>query len=437
MRLSGVIRIKRRTQPEWLLWLIFVMPFLFGTLFNLLRLPMTLKYLLDVAWVFLILYLIRGAQKDSSRKRFDRILGLWIIALLIYTLIAYIANYRSGFYYVWGLRNNFRYYVVFFAVATFIKKSDIQNYWSLLEKLFWVNAVISLVQYLVFGVYGDNLGGLFGTGVGCNAYTNVFFVIISSQSLVWYLNKRESLKRCAAKCAAMFVIAAFAELKFFYIEFILIVVLTVLVTDFSWRKLSVILFGSIGVLLGVYALTFLFPNSAGFFSVDGILKIAASEKGYTSSGDLNRLTAIPIISNRFLKTLPQKLFGLGLGNCDTAGYSFLVSPFYSQYAHLRYQWFSIAFWFLETGYIGLTLFYGFFVVVIVRCLRMKKTDVSDKCCLQTAIIVAFCCMMIAIYNSTLRMEAGYMAYFVLALPFITDDSARRRKRKLNSMMVGY
>jgi len=422
----GIIRIKRRTQPEWLIWLIFVMPFLFGTLFNLLKLPMSLKYLLDVAWVLLIFYLIRKKRHGFSRNRSDRALELWILALLVYTFIVYIVNYRSGFYYVWGLRNNFRYYVVFFAVADFLKKSDIQNYWSLFENFFWVNTVVSLLQYFVFGIYGDNLGGLFGTDVGCNAYTNVFFVIASAQTLVWYLNKQEGLKKCIAKCAAMIVIAALAELKFFYIEFVLIVVLAVLVTDFSWRKFSVIVFGLAGVLIGVYALTMLFPNSTGFFSVDGILKIAASEKGYTSSGDLNRLTAIPIISNRFLKTIPQKLFGLGLGNCDTAGYSFLVSPFYSQYAHLRYQWFSIAFWFLETGYVGLILFYGFFALVGIRCLKMRKTDISDRCFVQTAAIVGFCCLMIAIYNSTLRMEAGYMAYFILALPFIKDNTQKKK-----------
>ena len=33
-------------------------------------------------------------------------------------------------------------------------------------------------------------------------------------------------------------------------------------------------------------------------------------------------------------------------------------------------------------------------------------------------IFAICCILIAIYNSSLRMEAGYMAYFVLALPFV-------------------
>ena len=32
--------------------------------------------------------------------------------------------------------------------------------------------------------------------------------------------------------------------------------------------------------------------------------------------------------------------------------------------------------------------------------------------------LAICCILIAIYNSSLRMEAGYMAYFVLALPFV-------------------
>ena len=421
MRITGVIRIQKRTQPEWLIWLLVIMPFLFGGLCDLLHLPSAIKYMLDLVNVLLLLYLIVKFRYTSAFDGNLWPLGIWLVVLLSITVMVYMVQYQSILYYIWGIRNNFRYYILFFAAALFLKKRDISWYFALFDKVFWVNAVISVAQYFVFGIYGDNLGGLFGTDVGCNAYTNIFFVIITAKSAVFYLNKQEKLPVCLIKCAVMMAIAAFAELKFFYIEALLIIAMAVLLTDFSWRKLLFILCGIVIVLLGANILIRLFPNSAGFLRMEGIMRIAASQKGYTSSGDLNRLTAISIISDKFLKTFPQRLFGLGLGNCETANFSFLITPFYKRYAYLRYFWFSIAFWFLETGYLGLVMFNGFFALVFILCARMKKVTVQDKCNCQIAMIVAVCCVMVAVYNSTLRTEAGYMAYFVLALPFVKAE----------------
>ena len=418
MRTLGTIKLKKRTQPEWLIWLIVVMPFLFGTFFELLRLPSLFKYLLDAANLLLILYLVLKIRFTSVLDKKLKGPLAWIIVLVALTFFAYVAQYQSILYYLWGLRNNYRYYVLFFAVALFLDQNDIDHYFSLLDKVFWVNAVVSLAQYFLLGINGDHLGGLFGAERGCNTYTNMFFVVITAKTVVNYLNKQEELASGLTKIAVMLVVAALAELKFFYIEFLLIVVMAVLMTNFSWRKVLVLIGGLGGTMVGAYILTLLFPNSTGFLSIEGILNIAASKRGYTSSGDLNRLTAIPIISERFLKTFPQKLFGLGLGNCDTSNYHFLSTPFYGKYSYLNYLRFSIASIFLETGYLGLGMFFGFFVLVIWKIARMKKYTVMDTCYGQIAILVAVCCMMITFYNSTLRMEAGYMLYFILALPFV-------------------
>ena len=172
------------------------------------------------------------------------------------------------------------------------------------------------------------------------------------------------------------------------------------------------------VLMGYAFLSVLFPNSAGFLSIEGILKIASSDRGYTSAGDMNRLTALSIISKRFLKTPLEQLFGMGLGNCDSAGYAFLTTPFFSRYSHLHYHWFSHSFLYLETGCIGLLIYALFFVLVFLegakKKQKIKRQTIND----QIASIVAFCCILISVYNSSLRTEAGYIAYFILSLPFV-------------------
>ena len=51
---------------------------------------------------------------------------------------------------------------------------------------------------------------------------------------------------------------------------------------------------------------------------------------------------------------------------------------------------------------------------------MKKRLVEPELC-QISIIMVVCAIMLVIYNSSLRTEAGYMIYFMLSLPFIRDD----------------
>lgn len=411
------IRIKKRKQPEYLILLIVFLPFLFGVLLDFMLLPNALKYVLDLAWVVLLALMFMNLEICKAVTRSVSILIVGFIVFVLATFVIYIFNYQSVFYYLWGVRNNFRFFVLFFACIIFLKREDANDFLKFFEIFFWVNAIITAVQYFAFGIEGDKLGGVFGSTVGCNRYTNLFFGIITAKAIIYYLNKQEKLWSLILKSGVMMVIAALAEIKFFYIEFVIIIIAAVLLTDFSVRNVIVIVGGLIAASFGAFLLVRFFPDSAGFLSLEGIMEIAASEKGYTSSGDLNRLTALSTISNDFLTTIPKKLFGLGLGNCDMAAYDFLMTPFYRQYSFLRYDWFSHAFLFLETGYMGLLFHFGFYIFVFIKAI--KKTAILQKTMYnQIAAIVAICCIINTFYNASLRSEAGYMAYFVLALPFL-------------------
>lgn len=95
-------------------------------------------------------------------------------------------------------------------------------------------------------------------------------------------------------------------------ELILIIILATLFTKFTWRKLFIIVGGVVFICMGVTALLAIFPEWAQHFSVEGIYNIVASKDGYTGTGDLNRLTAIQTINEKFFRTIPEKLFGYGL-----------------------------------------------------------------------------------------------------------------------------
>ena len=149
--------------------------------------------------------------------------------------------------------------------------------------------------------------------------------------------------------------------------------------------------------------------------------MSGSEGGYSGVEQVNRLTTIPIISEKFLNTPLEKLFGMGLGNCDMASYDFITTPFYNQYSYLRYQWFSTAFLYLETGFAGLTLYLGFFASIFFYSIKRKKdnlSNASDSMLCQISAIIAVLAIMITVYNSSLRTEAGYMMFFALCFPFV-------------------
>ena len=416
------LTIKKRSQPGWLMWLIIMLPFLFGLLNDLLGLPWMIRYSLDVAWFFLLLLAIRFSRLTDTRP-IKGFVG-WICLFLLYTAAVYLIQFQSPLYYLWGVRNNFRFYAVFFAFALFLTPRDIQDYLNVFDNLFWLNFVVSLVQFFVLGLEGDYLGGIFGSEKGANGYTNIYFAIVISKSLLFYLDKRESAWHCASRCAAALLVAALAELKFFFVEFVVILLLAALITDFTWRKFWVIVGGLGAVAAGAALLVTIFPHFRGFFSLEWFMENSLSDKGYTASGDLNRLNAIPQVNELWLTTRSQRLFGLGLGNCDTSTFAIVNTPFFEENYRMHYTWLSTSFMYLECGWIGLIFFFGFFVLAFLRSLRIAKqcTGIARSYC-RLSTIMAVCCVMIAVYNGSLRTEAGYMAYFVLAIPFVFSRSA--------------
>lgn len=414
-----------RSQTGRLVRVLLLLPFCFGAANDLLGLPYGIRYLLDVVWVLLLVYLLRFRASVNWRK--VGMLAVWVTAFLACTAFVYPVQYQSVLYYLWGLRNNFRFYAAFFAFAAFLTREDAQSYEAFFDKLFWLNAGVTVVQYFVLGIQGDHLGGIFGTASGVNGYTNIFFLVVLSRCLVRYLEKREEAALCAAKCLTAVVIAALAELKFFYVELPVLLALAVLVTEFTWRKFWVILGGGGAVLAGAALLAVCFPQYDGWFSPEWMLEVASSDRGYTSSGDLNRLTAIAGINGLWLKHWSQRIFGMGLGNCETSAFALLNTPFYRSYGHMHYSWMSHAFLYLETGWVGLGFYFGFFLLVYRKAYRLEKTcSPGEKTGCRVARIMAVCCLLLSVYNSSLRAEPAYMVYFTLAVPFM-DGTGKEEK----------
>lgn len=415
----NLLYIRKRSLPEWAALLLLILPFTYSFLTEFIGLPSFCKFISDFLIIASIIVIISRNISNGQLavpRRFSAT-SLVITIFFLHTIIGYILNYQTFLYYIWGARNNFRFYLAFLLFVSFIKQNDAKQCLKIMDSLFWVHAVISVTQYVAFGYEQDYLGGIFGVQKGCNGYALVFISIIVLKSLLSYMNGDEKFILCFFKCSVALLLSVLSELKFFFLLFIFILMLSAIVTRFSVKKVALILLSSVLLVIMYTILVELFDYVDGFLSIENLLNELVREN-YASSEDIGRFTSIPIISERFLTTIPDKLFGVGLGNCDTSTISIFNTEFYDTYVNIHYSVFSVSFILLETGFIGLALFVSFFAVCLVKSTRALKQKTGDLLCNQMGLIMSILCFVLMFYNSSLRTEAGYMVYFVLALPFI-------------------
>lgn len=415
----GTIKFKKKTLNQILLWIMLITPYTIIPLVNFSILPSVFKYIPDLCWLFLLLcMLIRTTKKDFDVK----FLSLFIGVFFGTAFFLYFMNYQSLFYFLWGLRNNVRFYVFFLSVILSFREEDVQEYYVFLDIFFAVEALAMFVQRLVLDYKGDSLGGVFGNDSGCNGYVNLFFCIYLAISYMEYTNNRIHLKAFTIRIVLMLILAGYAEIKFFYIEFVIILAVSLLITEFSLKKLIIIAIAVLALDIGYHIMLQLFPGSI----LDGnvLLEYGSSVRGYTGTNDLNRLYFMKKINTLFLVNPFWILFGLGMGNCDYAGgYSFVTSPFYEANQNLHYTWFSTTHMYLENGLFGLFFLFGFFALIILFCYkRITKENHEDVC--RLVIVCAVIGVMNLVYNNSLRTEAGYMLYLVCAFPFLRNMESK-------------
>lgn len=399
---------------------IFFFPAAQAFLTELLPIPDAIKFLCDGFLVLLLLKLFsqRFTKIDNYSMPFVVIVDLFFFI----TLVGYLFNYQSVFYYLWGLRNNIRMFVAFFAFAYLADWEDAKGWIKALDVLFVINFAVVILQY--FSGYGqDYIGGIFGTSKGCNGSLLIFLCIVFAKTILSFMRGEEKMSKCIFVSVASLLVSTLSELKMFFILFILILFMASFMTAHSIKKTLFFAFGAVLVVLFSTLLTVLYKDFTDFLSFDSLIK-ALTDTGYATDEDVGRFTALPVISQRFLPGFFRKLFGLGLGNCDSSSLSMFNTPFFESHQTVHYSYFSYAFLFLETGFVGLALYASFFVASFFVSRKLKKLEMADEFACQMSIILSVISLILLVYNSSLRMEIGFMLFFVLALPIISANEQR-------------
>lgn len=412
----------RRAFSRWMVAVLALWPFLMNWMQTIPGMPGVVKYIADVVIVCMIMGVVLNGKFVFHRC----ILPLISLSgiFLVYTLIVYLFRYQTILYYAWGIRNNFRFIVSFYAFVTMVDEQDANKWFELMDVFYWINLIMAVIQFFYLRTIGhqlrylqqDLLGGIFCLTRSANGYMLIFLMIVLIRSILRVYQNEIKMKEFVFKCIAAVLIAAMAEMKFFFLLLVFMLLLATLVTRFTWKKAIILIICPLILWVGAQLLVqwFGFEN---FLSWEFIWE-TATKKNYSSQKDVNRLSAIGTISKNIMEGPLDRLFGLGLGNCDTAAYSFLNTPFYQKYSYLNYVWFNAPMLFLETGYVGLAMYLSFFIFCFFLSHRQMKSANSNELFCRIAMIMSLLCIIIAFYNISLRIEIAYIIYFVLALPFM-------------------
>lgn len=407
--------------------------------------PKVIVYLGDLINVYIFLVAVRRTRYRIDLK--DKVLGSILIFILV-SLLSGIINMQSPLLFLWGIRQNFRYFLFYYSCSVLLCEEDYRVLFNFIKALFWISLPLSayealMVSYPAGAIVGDYVGGIYYGIQGVNAPLNIVLIIYCAKVLIDYFDKKIHLSKLVIVLAAAMTMAIFAELKVFLVEIVIIAVIVMLYKGTPIKSFILIVLALLAV--GIIAQAFVNINGQGrsyyttdYLSISGMLENAFRTSGYDGNGDLNRFYAIQTLSEKFFKNdLMGFLFGLGLGNAEySMGYSFLTSSFYTSYSWLHYQYFSISFVFIETGMIGIISYFMIFITGAIQGFKYLKKHTNSRI---FYIVMVIMMLMMIFYNPALRNEqCGFILYMILALPAVCKRERRTALQETqNSVNAGY
>lgn len=404
---------KIRIVRHWSICLLFIILLLYSYFFEFLGfvIPQLGVFILMV--MYFMLGWINKKHKIKHETKSPLLISYGL--LFVVTIISAIVN---GF-----MVAEYRDYLSFFYVPLFMlffiriinNPERIKDVLKLLTFAYWSNFVMFLLQQFVFGyAHQDNLAGMFGVTMGNDGFSNILLVLYTVYILVEYLSKRVSLKYVVAVIAVALYQAAVAEMKIYFVELLIIIFCLTLFSKFTRKKVILSISILIGVVVGVNILGKIYPTFSKFLSIGGVMEIIGNEKGYTSSGDINRLNGVGILLS-YMNT-PQVFLGKGIGNAAAS------SVFYQRYEFLHYHWFAYSYLFIELGIVGLiTMLVGYCLEAIKNLRKSLSKSNNNKQITNWSLIAFICCiitLVLLIYNAKLFTITGAMlTALVLSLPY--------------------
>lgn len=397
---------------------------------TLLGFPISVYYILDLAMLLLLIFIIKRILY-INKLSYMKSIKIVFIFLIFITFLGDIVNFVPLQLVILGIRNLYRFFILFWGILIYWKKQDIENFMNFCFIFQVFNLLVGLYKYFILGLWGDSLGGSIFTGGGG---LNHFCLLLVSYYTVAFFNKNIGWNKFGFIILSVFILGALAEEKMLIISSSFCIGVGYLFIcsvkpKINFRRFIVILF-----ILAVIPILYCIINKIApdilntITSIDNILEVGkvSFDEGYR----IPRIGAFQFINEKFLQSNLLKIFGLGLGNCDSAGIEFLQSDFYKIYGDYNYRWFTHQWTYLECGSLGFASYILFFITVILSSLKLSCKIIEKKVdyLLATASYATVVIIMMW-HDSGLRTECGVFIFTGLAMGFAMYRQELIKERK--------
>jgi len=362
-----------------------------------------------------ILVFLAKKRKRIHNNLYVRIIVYYILLILVYDIAEAIIFRTNVLLLLWAIRNTYRFLLFFVGCIVLLDLNDVDHVYSIFDRVLLANMFIVPIEFFL-GYRRDFLGGTFGLTIGCNGPVNIFLVIMSAHYTAKWLNKEVKNRKFFLYVGFCFLWAVLAELKFFFVEFGLIVIVQVFrYLNISQRKLRIIAISLISIPALSALLMMVFPEQGNILNPSYFIWYFTHVN--VGSNHFGRYTAFEIITNVFFKNDTSKMiFGIGAGNAEFSDFASLNSDFYKAYSAYAYNVYQYSMIYVERGIIGLLWNLGFFLIplFITNKKNYKRNSIVMEVSAET-----ICYIPIMVYNASLRAStSAYFAYFSLSTIFI-------------------
>jgi hypothetical protein len=348
-----------------------------------------------------------------------------MVALVVFSLLR---QTKIGLVF-WAVRNNYFYIFFFFICAYTFKPKDVYRILDNVEKLHIFNFLCVLYEFLILRNGGDSVGGMLGTSAGCNGYLNMYLVIVTAYVIIKYINKKTSILNVLWISLSSMAIAVASEIKFYFIEFVIIIILSVSLSRLSLKNGFVVLSAVMAVFVGFQLMTAIDPESAALLK--DFDKISSYASATYENAVISRTRPFSQINDTFFNNnMFYNLFGFGFGACESSEtFAWANTSFATKYGKTHYRSLSTAVNFLETGYIGLIAFIMIFVLFFIVVQKNKHLTLEHRYIMVFSQVSSLMAIINIWYNSSIRRPIAYLTFFCMSGAVIMLCDKQRQELK--------
>ncbi len=361
-----------------------------------------------------------------------KVISILALLFILWGTVGAVIYKTSFFLYIWSLRNYGRFFALTFICAIVADSKLIKLLYKMLNIVIVIHIVVTLIQFFILGVRWDYLNGIFGTSMGGNSGVNALFMVNACVCLYKLYCKEISLKLFILHLIWMSGNAAISEIKIFFAEIIILIIVYFVITK-DYKNILIINGFTIGIVfVGVLILGYLYPYTINDLLTKGLLYRLQipHHDNMDSVGRTTQITGLTQYIASYASNVNGKfgklyLFtGLGLGSAEYGTREIFNSDFYYVNQRTWYFDFILSFLYIETGIVGIITYCSMWIYIGATGLyRFIK---NGDHCYMLWILAAVALGMITFYDITLRNNYGYMLWvYVGIVQFSTESKFRR------------